>query len=357
MTTTTAPRSITKRKPATSTTQPPWGRLRALGVHLLIPLTLAAGMAFAYLGAFHQPSPNELEVGVLGSGASTQVFAQTLTDDSNGAFVAHTVVDDAAARAAITDRTLAAVYAPGRATATLYVASAASATTATIAEHVFTGIAAKQGLPLTVVDVVPTSGGDGSGQGLFFLLVALSIGGYASAIALAGFSAHANHRWTTLAVVGTSGALSALVLLIAGPVYGVVHAQWALIWLLSWWYMAVIQLIGIGLHPLLKAWTTPTLTAMFVMLNFTSSGGVFAAAMQPALFSGLNSFWIGAAWLRATTTLQYFWGQNIGWDVITMGGWTLAAAALAAGVRSAVAHRARLARDVRITEEDTLIAA
>ena len=50
------------------------------------------------------------------------------------------------------------------------------------------------------------------------------------------------------------------------------------IWALAWLYCAGITLIGLGLHPIFKRWTTPLLTMLFVMLNFTSSGGVFQSA-------------------------------------------------------------------------------
>lgn len=40
----------------------------------------------------------------------------------------------------------------------------------------FTKVAAGQGDPLKVTDTVPTADGDPTGQGIFFLLVAVSIG-------------------------------------------------------------------------------------------------------------------------------------------------------------------------------------
>ena len=54
----------------------------------------------------------------------------------------------------------------------------------------FAPIAYAQHQPLKVQDVVPVGAHDRSGQGLFFLLVALSIGGYTSAIAISASAAH-----------------------------------------------------------------------------------------------------------------------------------------------------------------------
>jgi hypothetical protein len=331
--------------------------IRGFGLSILIPLFLSVGMALAYLGAFHAPTPHALPVGVVGTGAPTSVEAQTITDRSNGALVAHVVPSVADARAAVRDRTLTAVFAPGTTDSALYLSTAASPTTATVVTDVFTRVAYGQHLLFHVVDVVPASGGDSSGQGLFFLLVALSIGGYAGAIVLAGIAPRVGAVWTGVAVLLTSAAMSSLAAVIAGPVYGVLGRHAVLIWLLSWWYVAVIQTLGVALHPLLKHWTTPVLTALFVMLNFTSSGGVFQPALQPGFFAGLHTFWLGAAWLHASGTVQYFWGQNVGWDAVVMGGWTAGALLLAVITQTWTARRTRIARQTAITELDEVAAA
>ncbi|WNY34589.1 hypothetical protein Q9Q99_04805 [Curtobacterium flaccumfaciens] len=164
--------------------------------HILVPLFLAAGMGLAYLGAFHAPAPHELPVGIVGQGAATQVFAQTVTDQSDGALVAHVVASTKAAEQQVRDRDLAAVYAPTATGATLFVSTAASETTASAAQKVFLPIAYDQHVPFRVVDVVPTGDQDTTGQGLFFLLVALSVGGYASAIAVASVATKLRTVWT-----------------------------------------------------------------------------------------------------------------------------------------------------------------
>jgi hypothetical protein len=352
------PTAIGARRPAPAPRpRPTWPVVRGFGLAILIPLFLSVGMALAYLGAFHAPTPHALPVGVVGSGPATSVAAQTITDRSDGALVAHVVASPSAARDAVRDRSLAAVFAPGRTSATLYLSSAASPTTATVATDVFTGIAYQQHLLFHVVDVVPTTAGDGSGQGLFFLLVALSIGGYAGAIVLAGVAGKVGPMWTGLAILGTSAAMSSLSAVIAGPIYHVLGQHAVLVWLLSWWYVAVIQTLGVALHPLLRHWTTPVLTGLFVMLNFTSSGGVFQPALQPGFFAGLHAFWLGAAWLHASDTVQYFWGQQIGRDALVMAGWTAGALLLAVLTHLWSARRTRLAHEARVTELDEVAAA
>ncbi|WIB76182.1 hypothetical protein DEJ28_10895 [Curtobacterium sp. MCPF17_002] len=350
------------RQPNGNTVLRPQGLGRVLlsfGSHILVPLFLAVGMGLAYLGAFHAPTPHDLPVGIVGQSAATQVFAQTVTDQSDGALVAHVVHSTADAERQIRDRDLAAVYAPGTTGATLYVSTAASETTASAAQKVFMPIAYQAHLPFTVQDVVPTGDEDTTGQGLFFLLVALSVGGYASAIAVAAFAARLRPLWTAAVGLVTAGVVAGIGIVIAGPLYGIITTHRWEIFLFAWMYDAIIVALGVGLHPLLGRWTTPVLTMLFVMLNFTSSGGIFQPAFQPGLFAGLNTFWSGAAWLQAAQELLYFPGASLGRSSLVLALWLAAAVLLCVVVHGLVARRTRIAREREVTrlEEEAVVAA
>ncbi|WP_267421737.1 MULTISPECIES: hypothetical protein [unclassified Curtobacterium] len=333
--------------------------LLTFATHILVPLFLAAGMGLAYLGAFHAPTPRELPVGIVGQGPTTQVFAQTVTDQSDGALVAHVVPTTASAERQVRTRDLAAVYAATTTGATLYVSTAASETTATAAQKVFLPIAYDQHLPFRVVDVVPTGDQDTTGQGLFFLLVALSVGGYASAIAVAAFATRLGAVWTAVVGLVTAGVVAGIGVVVAGPVYGVVTTHTWQVFLFAWMYDAVIIGLGIGLHPLLGRWTTPVLTMLFVMLNFTSSGGIFQPAFQPGFFAALHTFWSGAAWLQAAQDLQYFPGASLGRSSLVLALWLAAAVLLCVVVHGLVARRSRIAREREVSrlEEEEVVAA
>ncbi|WP_182048104.1 hypothetical protein [Curtobacterium sp. ME26] len=333
--------------------------LRSFGSHVLVPLFLAVGMTLAYLGAFHAPTPHELPVGIVGQGPTAQVFAQTVTDESDGGLVAHVVPTTTAAERAVRDRDLAAVYAPGTSGATLYVSTAASETTASAAEKVFLPIAFRQHLPFTVEDVVPTGSEDTTGQGLFFLLVGLSVGGYASAIAVAAAAARLRAFWTVVVGAATAAVVAGIGVVVAGPLYGVVPSHRWEVFLVAWLYDAVIIALGVGLHPLLGRWTTPILTMLFVMLNFTSSGGIFQPAFQPGFFAALNTFWSGAAWLAAAQDLVYFPAASLARPLVVLALWLVVAVLLGVLVHGLAARRTRLARERAVTrlEEEEVVAA
>ncbi|WP_410096904.1 hypothetical protein [Streptomyces sp. Isolate_219] len=229
--------------------------LRHVLTHLITPLLMCVGMGLAYLGAFAHPAPHHLPVAVVGQGRSAQLLAQSINDKAGGDLDVRTVGDRSAAverlrhqdifgayvipahgakGAARTEGTADATVAkgashgadrageagaasasagtsgaggvagPGKPAPELLVATAASDSSATVVQKVFTPIAAQQGAPLKVTDVAPTAEDDPTGQGIFFLLVAISIGSYASVAVIGGAGAVLPLRLRAALALGTS---------------------------------------------------------------------------------------------------------------------------------------------------------
>ena len=314
------------------------GALRHVLGHLITPLLMCLGMGLAYLGAFHAPQPHDLRVDVVGSGPGAQVLAQTLHDKGAGALDVRTAPDRDEAVAALRDRSSFGAYLPGE-RPELLVASASSDTSAMAVEKVFTKVAAGQGAPLKVTDVAPVSEGDPTGQGIFFLLVAVSIGSYASVAVIGGAGAVLPLRIRALLASGMSLVVSLIGTAFAGPVFHLVDRGLGGLWAMSWLYAAGILLIGVGLHTFLKRWTTLGMMVLFVMLNFTSSGGIYRPELQPGFFGSLHAFWNGAGFVEGLRGHVYFDGQGLGRNVIVLVAWllvgvvTMAAAGRAEGVR------------------------
>ena len=333
---------------------------KSLGAHLLIPLFLGAGMALSYLGAFHQPEPHDLHIAVVGDSAASMVFAQTIDDRADGKLHVETTKDMASAEELVRDGSVAAAYSATATEATLVVASAASDTTAAAAQKIFLPIAYQQQLPFTIDDVAPVGEHDTTGQGLFFLMVALSVGAYASAIAIAAVTARIGVAWRLGIGALVAGVVSAIGVIVAGPLYQVIGGGVWGIWLMAWLYVFGIIAIGVGLHPVLGKWTTPALTLLFVMLNVTSCGGIFTQPFQPAFFAGLNTFWNGAAFLDAAQALAYFPGRVFGLDGLRLALWAGAGIATILVVHVWSVRRTRLADEslaVGRLEEDEVFAA
>lgn len=287
-------------------------QIRHVVTHLLTPLLMCLGMGLAYLGAFHQPEPNHLALAVVGDSAQVKVLAQTLKDNGGNALDVITLPtrDDAVSR--LRHRDLAGAFVPDAQHPELLVAKAGSDTTAMAAEAVFDRVTAQQGVPLTVTDITTPASGDPTAQGIFFLLVALSIGSYGSVAAIGAAGAGLSIRVRGFIGLVTSLLVSLIGVALSGPIFHVVDHDNAAIWAMSWLYSAGILAIGIGLHTFLKRWTTLALMVLFVMLNFTSSGGVYTPWLQNGFFGSLHSFWNGAGFVEGARSLLYFDGNGFG---------------------------------------------
>ncbi|WP_046727753.1 membrane protein [Streptomyces humi] len=298
--------------------------LRHVLTHLITPLLMCLGMGLAYMGAFVHPEPNHMPVAVVGAGPEAKVLAQTVKDTAGDRLDVRTVPTRTAAVDLLKSRTVTGAYVPSARTPELIVASAASDMGATAVEKVFAPVAERQGVPLKVTDVARPVADDPTGQGLFFLLVAVSIGSYASVAALGAAGGALPMRIRALLAVGVSAVVSGIGALLAGPVFHLAHHDLAGVWGLAWLYSAGILLVGVGLHTFLKRWTTLTMMVLFVMLNFTSSGGLFRPELQNGFFGALHAFWNGAGFVEGLRGLLYFGGDGLGRDVTTLAVWLLA---------------------------------
>ncbi|GAB2691029.1 hypothetical protein [Kitasatospora kifunensis] len=308
-----------------SSTSDLWHTLRHLAVHLLTPLLMCLGMALAYQGAFHQPTPHHLKVAVVGQSPQALGLAQGLQAKAGSALDVSTVPSRAAAEQQLRDRDLVGAFLPDQRSPELLVATASSNTSATAAEQVFQQVTAAQGTALKVTDLVPTAPGDPTGQGIFFLLVALSIGSYGSAAVIGAAGAALSVRLRAAVGVVTALVVSVIGIVTAGPVFHVLDHDYAAVWALAWLYSTGIVLLGIGLHTFLKRWTTLTLMVLFVMLNFTSSGGICRPELQPGLFGALHHFWNGAGFLEGARSILYFdGGVGLGGRVLSLALWLVA---------------------------------
>jgi len=309
--------------------------VRHVLLHLVTPLLMCIGMGLAYMSAFMTPHPHHVKVAVIGDGPRVAAVAQAVQTKAGDALTVSTLPTVDAAVAQLHSRDLAGAFVPDPAKPELYIAEGDSDSSATVASKVFTTVAAVEGRPLTVTDVAPTTADDPTNAGAFFLMVAVSIGSYSAVAAIgAGAAGWSLKRKTGLAL-GVASVVSAVGAVLAGPVFHLAHHGLLGVWGLSWLYAASILLIGVGLHPFLKKWTTLVMMVLFVMLNFTSSGGLFQPALQNGFFGGLHGFWNGAGLVEGVRSLLYFGGDGVARHAWTLVAWvavgaaTVGAAALA----------------------------
>ncbi|MFF8972684.1 ABC transporter permease [Streptomyces sp. NPDC014995] len=206
--------------PAPSTRAP---ARRAWAVVVLVPVLAALALwAFAWPAA--RTAPRDLPLGVAGPAAATAQLEKRLRQQE-GAFEIHRYDDEAAARAAIEDRTVyGAVVVTGR-SPELLTASAASPVVAQLLQQAVAERAAAQGTEVPTVDVVAAPEKDPRGAALNASVLPLALAGI-----VAG---------SVVTLLGLRGIRAALALVGAAALVGVVAAALAHSWLGvltgDWW--------------------------------------------------------------------------------------------------------------------------
>jgi hypothetical protein len=330
-------------------------RLRHLILALAIPLFLGAGVALSYLGAFHDPTPRHLRVEIATtSPASTAPLVSALATRVGQQFEI-SVRSPTQAAADVAAARVAAAYRQGT-KPQLLVNTAASPTAEQAAVQLFTTVAATtEHAPLSVHDFGPQPANDPLSQNLFFLLVALTIGGYSGAVAIGAAGERLPARTRAGIAVAMAGVIALLGVLIAGPLYGAVHGHLPELAAIAWLYVSGVMLIGTGLHAFLGRLTTPALVGLFVMLNFTTSGGVYDPALQSSFFRALSHVWNGDAFIAATRDVLYRSGTGTTAAITRLAIWALAGLALTAIAIWRENHHAHpLAAPARTSEEHEL---
>lgn len=126
---------------------------------------MCLGMGLAYRAAFHAPHPHRMEVAVVGSSPQAAALADHLRDEAGDALRVSTAATVGEARARLMDRSLVGAHVPDPKAPVLLVAAANSDTSATVAEKVFTEVAAAQDRPLRVDNITPLAAGDPTARG------------------------------------------------------------------------------------------------------------------------------------------------------------------------------------------------
>ncbi|WP_341267595.1 hypothetical protein [Gordonia malaquae] len=304
--------------------------VKTIASHVLVPVLIGIVMALCYLGGFHKPDPHGLRVDVVGQPAVTQPVGEVLSAKLGDTVDLDYVATVGEARAAIENREIVAAFVPGADYNEVLVSTAASDPTAMVAERIFSSVSAHTQTRLVITDVVPADPAtDPSGQSLFFLLVALTVGSYGTGIAIAvaggGRSVGVRLAFAASAAI----AVPAAVIAVASVFDALPGSGWG-VFGLAVPYALATMLFAIGLHPLIGRFTTFAMVTIFVGLNFTTSGGVFAPALQPAFFGVLHNFWIGAGFNEAARNLAYFPNLSIAGELGKLAGWLVAALVLVA---------------------------
>jgi hypothetical protein len=305
--------------------------LLVLGV-LLIQVAFIA----SYVGAFHQPTPHRIEVGVVAPAGRAPAVAQQLDRLEGRPLSAETLPDEAAGRARLEDGSLAAVVVVDTSGTQdrLLVATARGATLTTAVEQIAQQVATQQGRTITTTDVVPLQAGDARGLSGFYLTIGWLVGGYLVA-SLLGVAKGARPADLRRAVIRLGAMVPYAVL--SGVTGALVVDQWLGALTGHFWPVA-----GVGvLLVLASASVTMALQALFgtvgigltvllfVVLGNPSAGGAYQTELLPGLWRGVGQALPNGAGTTALREIVYFGGHGAAGAVLLIAGYAVVGALVA----------------------------
>jgi hypothetical protein len=301
---------------------PPWRQLIIIATAVPVIVTLAV-LAFTWPTA--RIAPNDLPVGLVGTGTASQHAAFALSQTDPGGFQLHLYRDVDAARAAIRDRTVYGAIDVAPTGTTLYTADAASPTVAQLLTTVAQRIAAGSGstTPVTVVDVVPFASTDPHGAVLSATILPLVLGAEILAVviaALVGFKP----AWRQLTALSAGAAVTgAGAYLVAQTYLGTLPGNGLATWGALAATVFAISTTTAGLFDLIGGVGIGIGAALMVLLGNPFSGVTSAPQLLPDPV-GVVGQWLppgaGGSLIRDAT---YFAGHGIAQHIAVLGLWSV----------------------------------
>ncbi|CAN5484814.1 DUF3533 domain-containing protein [soil metagenome] len=310
--------------------------LRTVGLVAGVLLLQVAFIA-SYVGAFHDPTPHDVTVGVVAPRAE-QVAAAL--DALDGAPLAAEVVADAdRARELVAsgDLTAALVVGPDAAGETphdsLIVASGAGSSLATAVEQVLTGVETQQGRTIDVTDVVPLESGDARGLTGFYLVIGWLVGGYLVA-SLLGVAKGARPATARRAAIRLAAAVPYAVLsglggaLVVDPLLGALTGHFWSLWGLGTLLVLSAATVTMALQVLAGTLGIGLTVLLFVVLGNPSAGGAYQSELLPAFWRVLGTWIPNGAGTTAVRRIVYFPDQSVTAQVLLITAYAVVGAAV-----------------------------
>ncbi|MEO9133428.1 MAG: DUF3533 domain-containing protein [Jatrophihabitantaceae bacterium] len=307
-------------------------------------LLLQLAFILSYAGAFHNPKPHRMSIGVVvPAGAPADTARQTVTQLNaikGEPLHASVVTDESAARQGIKNRDLAGALILGTGKADrLLVASAEGGSLSSALDSVLTAVDASQQRTLAVDDIVPAAEGDARGLTAFYLAVGWVVGGYlvASILAISAGALPSNVRRARVrlgALLAYSIASGLGGALIVGPVLGALDRSF---WTLSGFGALIVFAVGaftMAVQALTGVVGIGIAVLLFVVLGNPSAGGAYPGPLLPGFWRAIGPLLPPGAGTSAVRGIVYFDNAGVGGPLLVV----LIYAAAGAGALLAVSR-------------------
>ncbi|ORT60190.1 DUF3533 domain-containing protein [Streptomyces sp. CB03238] len=314
---------------------------------LLVIGVLALQLLFiaSYVGALHNPKPEDVPFGVVAPGPAAAQAEARLAKLPGDPLDPRVLADPAEARQQIMDREIdgALIVDPRGTTDTLLVASGGGTVLANALHTIATEIERPQHRTVRTVDVAPASPQDFDGLSAFYLVVGWCVGGYllASILAISAGSRPANPqraiiRLVVLALSAILGGLGGAV--IVGPVLGALPGSVAALWGLGALVVFSVGAVTLALQALTGIVGIGLAVLLIVIAGNPSAGGAFPSPMLPDFWRAIGPALPPGAGTWAARSIAYFKGNALSGAMQVLAVWAVVGTVLTL-VMSAVRKR------------------
>jgi hypothetical protein len=302
---------------------------KVVALVLLPALVLMLAFALSYVGAFHEPTPHNVPLAVVGPPSLATRLDQLPSDPLD----TRESPSRSDALSQIDDRKVYGAY--EAATNRLYVASAANRATAVALERTFDRLAAVQRRPaVRVTDVKPLPLKDSNGTAAFYAVIAWVFGGYigATLIGMVGSPRSSSHRRAAarigaLAGFALVGGILSVVLLRA--LFGVFAGHVVALCAIAALTIFASGAATAGIQAAAGPAGTGLVILLFVILGNPASGGPFARPLLPGLWRTIGGVLPPGASVDLSRASLFFDGARIAGPILVLVGWAAFGTALA----------------------------
>ena len=309
--------------------------LRTVGLVLGVLLLQVAFIA-SYVGAFHDPTPHDVTIGVVAPDAEAVVARLAALDGTP--LAAEAVADEAGARDRVISGDLTAAFVVGPDAAdgardSLIVASGAGSSLVTAVEQVLTGVETQQGRTIDVTDVVPLESGDARGLTGFYLVIGWLVGGYLVA-SLLGVAKGARPATARRAAIRLAAAVPYAVLsglggaLVVDPLLGALTGHFWGLWGLGTLLVLSAATVTMALQVLAGTLGIGLTVLLFVVLGNPSAGGAYQTELLPTFWRVLGTWIPNGAGTTAVRRIVYFPDQSVTGQVLLVTAYAVVGAAV-----------------------------
>jgi ABC-2 family transporter protein len=302
---------------------------KAVAIVLFPALVLMLAFAFAYVGAFHEPTPHKVPIAVVGPPTVAAQLNRLPGDplDARQAASRHEALSQ------IDNRDVYGAYEV--ATNRLFVASAANRATAVALEATFDRIAAAQRRPpARVTDVKPLPATDPNGTAAFYAVIAWVFGGYigATLIGLIGDPRSRSRRRATARIGAFAGfgiVAGVLSVVMLRACFGVFSGHMLAMCEIGALTIFASGAAAGGLQAAAGPAGTGLIILVFVILGNSASGGPFARPLLPGLWRTVGGVLPPGAGVDLARSALFFDGARIAGPIVVLVVWAALGTALA----------------------------